>query len=59
MKFSTHRNWEVNWAFFLGILGLAIFMVIRAGRYSKIRKLFEDAGPQSLADLKSHTPFGH
>lgn len=58
LKFSNYKNWEsmVSWAFLLGIMGFSIFLIIRSSRYSKIRELFEDAGPQNLADLKSSSP---
>ena len=55
LKFSNHKNWEsmVSWGCILGIVGFDIFLIIRSSRYSKIRELFENSGPQNLADLKS------
>jgi hypothetical protein len=54
LKFSNHRTWEpmVGWSLALGMVGFAIFMIIKSSRYAKIRELFEDAGPQNLGDLK-------
>jgi hypothetical protein len=58
LKFSNHKNWDsmVSWGLFLGIVGFAIFLIIRSSRYSKIRELFEEAVPQNLADLKFSSP---
>ena len=58
LKFSNHKNWDtmVTWGFFIGIVGFSIFLIIQSSRYSKIRELFEEAGPQKLADLKSFSP---
>jgi hypothetical protein len=54
LRFSNYKDWDtmVTWALLLGFMGFAIFLIIQSSRYSKIRELFEEAGPQNLADLK-------
>lgn len=55
MKYGLHRDWSstVTFGFFAGMVGFAIYMITDSSRFSKIRQLFEEAGPQHLADLKS------
>ena len=53
LKITVDYDWTfvATWGFFFGMIGLATYMMICSSRFSKVRQLFENAGPQNLRDL--------